>query len=316
MVRRVMFVALALGLLAPATASAAKPTVTTGGVANLTATTVTLNGKVDPNGKDTVYFFQVGPTIVYGANTVETGAGAGGKAVSVSVPLGSLAPATRYHYRLVARNADGTRLGADRTFKTQVQPLGVSLAATPNPIAPGGATALAGQLTGTNNANRQVVLLGNPFPYTQGFLPVGNPLVTGADGSFSFPLLAIPVTTQYVVRMPAKPEVTSPIVVLGVAVQVKTDTKKVDRGRRSVTVRFSGSVSPATDGARVDIQKLRNNVWTTIAHTRAKHRSSTTSKFKTRVKLYRSGDFRVVAESSRGEYVSGIGRTVDIKVRR
>jgi hypothetical protein len=116
--------------------------------------------------------------------------------------------------------------------------------------------------------------------------------------------------------MPARPDLTSPIVVLGVAVQVKTDTKKVDRGRHSVTVRFSGSVSPLNDGARVDIQKLRNNVWTTIAHTRAQHSSSTRSKFKTRVKLYRSGDFRVVAESSQGQYVAGVGRTVDITVRR
>ena len=46
----------------------------------------------------------------------------------------------------------------------------MTLAATPNPIAPGGATTLAGQLTGTNNVNRDVVLQSNPCPYTQGFL--------------------------------------------------------------------------------------------------------------------------------------------------
>lgn len=316
MLRRVMFLALALGLLAPASASAAKPEVTTGGAANVTPSTVTLNGRVDPNKKDTVYFFQIGTTVVYGTNTAETAAGAGGAPTAVSVPVAGLAPDTRYHYRLVARNADGLTLGKDRTFRTRVQPLGVTLAATPNPIAPGGSATLAGQLTGTNNANRQVVLLSNPFPYTQGFAPAGNPQVTGADGTFSFPLLSVPVTTQYLVQMPAKPEVVSPIVVLGAAVQVRTDTKKVDRGRHSVTVRFRGSVSPATDGARVDIQKLRNGTWTTIAHTRSEHDSASRSEFSTRVRLYRSGDFRVVAESARGEYVAGIGRTIDIKVRR
>jgi hypothetical protein len=316
MLRRVMFVALALGLVAPATASAAKPTVTTGGVSNRTPTSVTLNGRVDPNKKDTTYFFQIGTTRLYGVNTAETGAGAGANPSAVSVPVAGLAPSTLYHYRLVARNADGLSLGKDRTFRTRVQPLGVTLAATPNPIVPGGSATLAGQLTGTNNAGRQIVLYANAFPYTAGFAAVGNPQVTAADGSFSFPVLSVPVTTQYLVQMPSKPEVTSPIVVLGAAVQVRTDTKKVERHRHSVSVRFRGTVSPATDGARVDIQKLRGGVWTTIAHTRSKHDSATRSEYSTRVRLYRSGEFRVVAESATGAYVAGIGRTVGIKVRR
>jgi hypothetical protein len=311
-----MGVALALGLLAPATASAARPAVTTGGAASITPSTVTLNGKVDPNRKATTYFFQVGTTRLYGSNTAETPAGAAANPSRVSVPVTGLAPSTVYHYRLVARNADGLTLGKDRTFKTRVQPLGVTLAAAPATVAPGGATTLAGQLTGTNNAGRQVTLLGNAYPYTGGFVPVSNPQVTAADGSFAFPVLAVPVTTQYQVQMPTKPEVVSPIVVVGAAVQVRTDTKKVKRGRHSVTVRFSGTVSPATDGARVDIQKLRAGVWTTIAHTRARHRSSTSSRFKLRVKLFRSGDFRAVASPSQPQYVAGAGRTIDITVRR
>jgi hypothetical protein len=316
MLRRVLFVALAIGLIAPATASAAKPAVTTGGVANRTPTTVSLNGRVDPNKKATTYFFQIGTTRLYGSNTAETAAGAGANPTAVSVPVSGLNPSTLYHYRIVANNADGLTFGKDRTFRTRVQPLGVTLAATPNPIAPGGSATLAGQLTGTNNAGRQVVLLANAYPFTAGFAPTGNPQVTGPDGSFSFPLLSVPVTTQYLVQMPEKPEVTSPIVVLGAALQVKTSTKKVERNRHSVSVRFRGSVSPASDGARVDIQKLRNGAWTTIAHTRAKRDSASRSEYSTRVRLYRSGDFRVVAESARGEYVAGIGRTVDITVRR
>ena len=189
MFRRVMGVALALGLLAPATASAARPAVTTGGAASITPSTVTLNGKVDPNSKATTYFFQVGTTRLYGSNTAETPAGASANPSRVSVPVTGLAPSTIYHYRLVARNADGLTLGKDRTFKTKVQPLGVTLAAAPATVAPGGATTLAGQLTGTNNAGRQVTLLGNAYPYTGGFVPVGNPQVTAADGSFAFPVL-------------------------------------------------------------------------------------------------------------------------------
>jgi len=317
MFRGAMLLALALALLAPAAASAAKPAVTTGAAASVTQSTVTLNGKVDANAKATTYFFQIGTTKVYTSTTAETPAGASAKPVNISVPVAGLAPATTYHYRLVARNADGQTAGTDRTFKTKIQPLGVSLVATPPSVAPGGLAVLSGTLTGTNGANRQVQLQSSAFPYTSGFATVGNTVITDAAGNFTFNGIAVPVTTQFRVLMPNRPEVVSPIVIVGAAVQVlRTYTKKVDRGRHSVAVRFSGYVGPPTDGARVDIQKLRNGVWTTIAHTRAKHKSSTRSRFKTRVRLYRSGQFRVVAEPSRPELVAGAGRTIDIAVRR
>jgi len=312
-----MLFALALVLLAPATASAARPAVTTGAAASITQSTVTLNGKVDANAKPTTYFFQIGTTRVYTATTTETAAGQGTNPVNISVPVSGLAPATVYHYRLVAKNEDGQTFGMDRTFKTKVQPLGVTLVATPGSVAPGGLTTLSGQLTGTNNAGRQVQLQSSAFPYIAGFATVGNTVLTDAAGNFTFNALPVAVTTQFRVLMANRPEVVSPIVIVGAAVQVlRTYTKKVKRNRHSVTVRFSGYVGPPTDGARVDIQKLRGGVWTTIAHTRAKHKSSTRSRFKTRVRLYRSGQFRVVAESSRPELVAGAGRTIDITVRR
>jgi hypothetical protein len=316
MLRGAMLLAVTLALLAPASASAAKPAVTTGAAASITQTTVTLNAKVDANGKPTTYFFQIGTTKVYTLTTAETSAGAGANPVNVSVPVAGLAPATRYHYRIVARNEDGQTLGADRTFKTKVEPLGVTLVATPGSVAPGGSTVRSGALSGTVEAGRQVVLQSTAFPYTTPFANVGNPVITDAAGNFTFNGLPVAVTTQFRVLMPAKPEIVSPIVIVGAAVQLRTYTRKVERHRHSVSVRFSGYVSPRTDGARVNIQKLRGGVWTTIAHTRAKPKSSSRSRFKTRVRIYRSGQFRVLAESARPEYVAGAGRTVDIKVRR
>jgi hypothetical protein len=315
MFRGAMLTALVLALLAPAGASAARPAVTTGAAASITPSTATLNGRIDPNGKETTYFFQIGTTRVYGINTAATSAGAGANLVNVSVPISGLAPATVYHYRLVARNSDGQRLGADRTFRTKRQPLGVTLAATPNPVAPGAPTTLAGQLTGTNNANRDVVLQANPFPYVQGFQNISNPQVTDAVGNFSFPVLSVPLTTQYRVLMPQRPEIASPIVIVGAALQVTTSTKKVERHRHSVSVRFRGDIRPAAAGVRVDIQKLRNDVWTTIAHTRAQSETSSRSSYSTRVRLYRSGTYRAVALSD-GALVTGAGRPIDIKVRR
>jgi hypothetical protein len=315
MFRGAMLIALGLALLVPATASAAKPAVTTGAAASVAQSTATLNGKIDANGKATTYFFQLGTTKVYTVTTAETAAGARVNPVRVAVPVGGLAPNTLYHYRLVAKNADGQTLGADRTFKTRRQPLGVTLTATPNPLAPGASTALVGQLTGTNNANRDVVLQSNPFPYTQGFANTGNPLVTDALGNFSFPVLSVPLTTQFRVLMPQRQEIASPIVIVGAALQVTTRTKRVERHRHSVSVRFRGDIRPAAAGVRVDIQRLRNDVWTTIAHTRARSESSSSSSYSTRVRLFRSGTFRVVAESD-GAFVSGLGRPIDLKVRR
>ena len=103
--------------------------------------------------------------------------------------------------------------------------------------------------------------------------------------------------------------------VVGAALQVTTRTKKVERHRHSVSVRFRGDIRPAAAGVRVDIQKLRSGVWTTIAHTRAQHESSARSSYRTRVRIFRSGTFRVVAVSD-GALVSGAGRPIDIKVRR
>jgi hypothetical protein len=306
----------AVALLAPAAASAAsKPGVRTGGVSNVTFNSATLNGRVDPNKADTTYFFRYGTTRVFTTDTAPAAAGSGADPARVSTAVAGLAPLTQYHYRLVAQNRLGTTVGEWRTFTTKRQPLGVTLAANPNPVAPGGATVLAGQLTGTNSAGRDVLLQSNPFPYTQGFVGAANPQVTGTDGTFSFPVLSVPVTTQFRVVLAQRAEVTSPIVVVGAALQVRTDTEKVARHRHSVSVRFRGSVSPQNDGGRVGIQKFRNGVWTEIAHTRAKDAGSSKSVYNTRVRIYRSGLFRTVAEAE-GQYVSGAGRAIRIKVRR
>jgi hypothetical protein len=310
---------IAAGLLVPAgaTAAPARPDVTTGPAANVAQSTATLTGSVNPNEAETTYFFEYGTTRTYGARVPDPAAsvGKGNRRVAVTADISGLAPATTYHYRLVARNAKGVRRGADRTFRTQRQPLGLSLGATPNPVRPGGRTLIAGTLSGTGNAERQIVLQSNPFPYTQGFVGAANPQVTGTDGTFSFPVLSVPVTTQFRVVLAQRAEVTSPIVVVGAALQVRTDTEKVARHRHSVSVRFRGSVSPQNDGGRVGIQKFRNGVWTEIAHTRAKDAGSSKSVYNTRVRIYRSGLFRTVAEAE-GQYVSGAGRAIRIKVRR
>ena len=153
----------------PAAALAAKPAATTGTASKVTFQSARLKGSVDPNKQATTYYFQYGTTIALGTQTAPVAAGNGGKAVRAARRLTGLAPVTKYYYRVVAHNNSGTALGKRRSFTTRKQPLGVSLAATPNPVpSKNSATNLSGTLTGTGNAGRKVVLQSSSWPYTLG----------------------------------------------------------------------------------------------------------------------------------------------------
>lgn len=304
--------ALGLALVVPAGAGAAtKPTVRTGGATEVGQSSANVHGTVNPQGAATTYYFQYGTTRKYGAQTAVTPAGAGAKAVAVTAGIGALAPATTYHYRIVATNPLGATAGGDRTFKTQRQPLGVSLAGNPNPVRTGTGTTLAGTLSGTGNANRQVVLQANPWPYTQGFLPVSNNQVTDANGNFAFPILAVNVNTQYRVLMPQKPEVQSPIVVVGTKVRVTTHLR-VKRGARSGLVRLSGSLIPPMDGTQILIQKLVDGTWTNIGSTTARHVSSSRSSYRKSVRQRHPGRYRVYHNAPE-PHVPNVGKTVRVR---
>ena len=70
LLRGTMLIAVALALVAPATASAAsKPGVRTGGATSITPRLRRCNGRVDPNDAATTYFFQSGTTSLYRTNT-------------------------------------------------------------------------------------------------------------------------------------------------------------------------------------------------------------------------------------------------------
>jgi hypothetical protein len=159
-----------------------------------------------------------------------------------------------------------------------------------------------------------VILQANPFPYTQGFVTVANPQVTTTTGSFAFPILSQSVNTQYRVLMPNKPEVVSPIVIVGTSVRVTTRTS-TRRGRRSGRIRFRGTITPAVDGSEVLIQRFRNGDWRTVGTTFARNAGSKSSRYRKRIRQRRGGRFRVVA-NLQGEHVPSAGHTKRLRVRR
>jgi hypothetical protein len=303
-------------LLAPATAAqaASAPTVTTGAAADVAQLTARLTASIDPNGATTTYVFQYGAANTYGAVTPEqTITGDDKKTITANIT--GLAPATTYHYRIVAHNSQGQKVGADRTFKTKAQPLGVTFTATPNPLLPGATTTLAGQLTGTGNGGREVVLQSNPYPYTGGFKNDGNKLVTNADGTFSFGLKPVAFNTQFRVSMPDKPSVVSPIVLVSVAVRVSTKLGS-HTVRRGHSLTFKGSIEPAVDGTPIAIQKLNSKKhWVTIAGTATRHSSSKSSSYSKKVKIRSGGKYRVYAGVTNGSYVPNTGATVTIHTK-
>ncbi|MEJ2684772.1 MAG: fibronectin type III domain-containing protein [Candidatus Sulfobium sp.] len=94
------------------------PTVTTGSATNITATSATLNGTVNPNGTSTTAYFQYGMTVSYDNSTPFQSVGNGTSNLSVSDILAGLSPNYTYHYRIVASSSAGTSYGSDMTFTT------------------------------------------------------------------------------------------------------------------------------------------------------------------------------------------------------
>ena len=76
----------------------------------------TLNGTVNPKGADTSYYFQYGPTKSYGLQTGILDAGTGHARRAGGDRYRRLQPLSVYHFRLVAVNASGASIGADKSF--------------------------------------------------------------------------------------------------------------------------------------------------------------------------------------------------------
>lgn len=124
------------------------PLVETNSATAVASTTVTMNGKVNPNGASTTVTFEYGTTTSYGATaTAAQSPVPGAIPVDISAGLTTLIPGTEYHYRVKAVNSGGTSYGSDLTFNTTFPP----------PIATtGSATAVASAsatLNGIINAN-------------------------------------------------------------------------------------------------------------------------------------------------------------------
>ena len=76
-----------------------------------------LNGSVNPHGLTTTVHFQYGTTTTYGHTTAMVNQ-TGNTYRNIASNIGGLTTGTIYHFRIVATNSAGTRMGLDRTFTT------------------------------------------------------------------------------------------------------------------------------------------------------------------------------------------------------
>ena len=93
------------------------PVVITNASTNVTTSSATLNGSLDPHGLTTTVYFQWGTTTSYG-HTTPMQSQTGNTYRNIAANIGGLATHTTYHFRIVATNSGGTRYGSDRTFST------------------------------------------------------------------------------------------------------------------------------------------------------------------------------------------------------
>jgi hypothetical protein len=322
-----MSVGAALLLPVGSLASTGKPPhVATGGATHLRGTTAQLEGAVYPDGVETTYYFQYGPTAAYGSQTAAQPAGNGSAKVPVGVPVSGLTPGVTYHFRIVG-TAVGypTLLGHERTFVaggSVSTRLAFRIVKPTAPNAYGHSFLISGTLAGSNgdNANVPIALQASPYPYLEPFVTIGATGYTNASGAFSFRVRNLASNTQFRVVTVSKLPVYSSVITEQVALNV---TLHVALTKRVGVVRLYGFVTPAMVGKPIvfQLEKAVRPNGRSESETRfvpefsakVKQGGKTFSRFSTIVEIRHAGRYRAEIKLEKGAMQSGISNSVTIK---
>jgi hypothetical protein len=300
-------VAVAALFVSPAVAAVSAPAVTTGAATNVTYNSATLTGAVNPHGLSTLVYFQIGTTNKYGVQSAPQEIPAGGAAVPIAISLPGLEAGNTFHYRIVATNSSGTTLGRDRTFATPRIPLSLSIAAAAAIVPLGANATIEGTLAGTGSAGAPVQLQAVGFPYTAGFVDVGNPELTLANGTFTFVLAGMTQNTEF--RVVSGTTVVSPVVTVNVSLGVTLDAHATMKHHHHA-IHFAGTISPAEPGARIAFERLVGTSWKVVGGTVAGITPVNGAvTYAATVRVHQAGFFRALVLPVEGAHVPGYSAT-------
>ena len=244
-----------------ASATVTPPRVTTGGVKHVHGSSGELDGVVDPNGLETSYLFEYGPTTAYGQKSKAVPIGHGTLSVKVGQTVTGLAPG--WHYRIVAiapnPEKPGTSFevpGKDKSFvggKSSKLKFDVAKGKENEIlVAYNGTATVTGSLKGTGFAGKAVVLQGTPFPYTEAFVQLAGPVLSSRSGSFLFHVPHMKQNTEVRILTTDTRPAYSPSLTIHVAPAISLHERRLGGGR----FRFYGTVAPATVKGFILIQQL------------------------------------------------------------
>ncbi len=105
-----------------ATVGMTKPDVKQPTASNISSTAARLNGAVNPNGRQTTWYFEYGTSAAFGLRTPDRSAGKGTSHRAVSFNISGLQPGATYFFRIVAFSDAGETRGDPVRFTTQGAP--------------------------------------------------------------------------------------------------------------------------------------------------------------------------------------------------
>lgn len=232
--------------------TSAAPVVLTGAASDLTASSATLNGEVNPEGLATHWYFQYGLNTDYGTSTPVSSLDAGPNNANVSATISGLAPESTYHFRVVAQSTTGTSYGADLTLVTG---LSVTLNAATSTTVYGSSVMLSGAVA-SGLAGQSVTI--ESEQYNQSVFSGIASVQTGTNGSFSYD--AQP-TTRTSFEAVANGGASSPIVL-----SVRPEVLFSINAHGVLTTRVIGAVTFASHV--LQLQRLTGGLWVTWKHVR------------------------------------------------
>jgi hypothetical protein len=179
-------------------------------------------------------------------------------------------------------------------------PATLTLGASPTTVTFGKPTTLSGKLTGGKAvAGQTIQVQADTAPFEGKYANVAT-ATTDAAGNWTA-TNAPTALTRYRAKAGNTTSPTADVAVrLRVGIGVSDRTPK--RGSR---VRFSGRVAPAHDGAQVRIQRRTATGWTTVARTTLADAGTEVSKYSKRVRVRRSGTYRVRVLSGDTDHLAG-----------